>query len=115
MNWSREYPGNSSAGYIRLNADGRDDSLFDRNMRMAQRDIQVAVGVAPVTERASSKTGHPARMACREWNLKTVGHRVREPVHRIRPKVWNFRCSPSVITGEPVASKLAMVSRIALS
>jgi hypothetical protein len=30
-------------------------------------------------------------------------------------KLWYFRCSPSVMTGEPVASNRAMVSRIAAS
>ena len=30
-------------------------------------------------------------------------------------KLWYFRCSPSVITGEPVASNRSMVSRTAAS
>jgi hypothetical protein len=30
-------------------------------------------------------------------------------------KLWYFRCSPSVTTGEPVASKRCSVSRMAAS
>ena len=47
--------------------------------------------------------------------LKPSGAVFGSPCTQYVQKLWYFRCSPSVITGEPVASNRSMVSRIASS
>src|SRR5580698_1425722 len=47
--------------------------------------------------------------------LKPSGAVFGSPWTQYVQKLWYFRCSPSVMTGEPVASNRAMVSRIASS
>ena len=47
--------------------------------------------------------------------LKPSGAVFGSPWTQYVQKLWYFRCSPSVITGEPVASKRSIVSRIASS
>jgi len=58
---------------------------------------------------------HPAGMARGEGNPKAIRRDVGEPMHGVGPEIVIFLCSPSVITGEPVASKRSTVSRIASS
>jgi hypothetical protein len=47
--------------------------------------------------------------------LKPFGSVFGDPCTLYVQKLWYFLCSPSVITGEPVASNRSMVSRIASS
>ena len=47
--------------------------------------------------------------------LKPSGAVFGRPCTEYVQKLWYFRCSPSVITGEPVASNRSMVSRTASS
>ncbi len=47
--------------------------------------------------------------------LKPSGAVFGSPWTQYVQKLWYFRCSPSVMTGEPVASNRSMVSRIASS
>ena len=44
---------------------GRDDRLLDRHVRVAHGDVQIAVGVAPVAERARRQPRHAAGVAGR--------------------------------------------------
>ena len=66
---------------------GRDDRLLHRHVRVAHGDVQVAVRIALVAERAAGQPRHAAGMAGRERNLESVRGRVRQPVHAIGPEV----------------------------
>ena len=66
---------------------GRDDRLLHRHRRVALRDLEEAVGVAPVAKRAVRQPRHAPDVPRREGNLEAVGRRVRQPVHGVGPEV----------------------------
>src|SRR3979490_2967026 len=57
--------------------------LLDWHVRVAHRDVQVTVCVAPVTERAACEPRHAARMTVRERNYETVRSGVGKSMHAV--------------------------------
>ena len=62
----------------------RDHRLLDRDVRVAHGDIQVAVSVSPVAERAACEPRQAARVTVCERDGETIRGSVRKPVHAVR-------------------------------
>ena len=76
-----------SAGYIRLKRRRRDDRLLERQPRVPLRDLEVAVRVALVAERARGQPRHATRVPGGERDLEAVGSGIRKPVDAVGPEV----------------------------
>ena len=94
---------------------GRDDRLLHRHVGVAQGHVQVAVRVPLVAERPPVSRGIRRMWPAVNGILKPSGAVFGSPCTQYVQKLWYFRCSPSVMTGEPVASNRSIVSRIASS
>ena len=92
-----------SAGYMRLKADGEITACFTGTWHSEERR-HVVVSAPLVAERAAGESRHPSDVSGRERNLKAVRLVLGSPWTEYVQKLWYLRCSPSVMTGEPVAS-----------
>ncbi len=115
MNWSRGYPGMPPAGYIRLSAEGEITACFTGTW--AYRSATSRYSSARRRYRNGPPVSRGIRRVCpaEKGIRKPSGAVLGSPCTLYVQKLWYFLCSPSVITGEPVASNSAMVSRIASS
>ncbi len=77
----------SSAGYIRLSAEGEMTACLTGRCAYALRDVEVAVGVHMVAERSTRQPQHAADMAGRERNPEAVGGGVGQALDAVGPKV----------------------------
>jgi hypothetical protein len=93
---------------------GGDDGLLDRPGRVVPRLFEVRVGVCPVAERPLVIRGSWRVWPSAKGITTPSGARPSSSCTGYVAKL-GFRCSPSETTGDPVASKRAIVSRTAVA
>jgi len=82
---------------------------------VVERKVEAGFSPAGVAKRTGGEAGHAAGVPRRERNFEAVGVGVGKPVNGVRPKVVVFALFAIGDDGRPVASKRAMVSRMASS
>ena len=87
MNCSRGVAGDPVGGIHQAERGRRDDRLLHRHRRVPLGDLEEAVRVALVAERAGGQARHAAGVAGRERDHEAVGRGVRQPVHGVGPEV----------------------------